>query len=221
MSCTRPCARLLPFPFSTRFANAFSVSKAEPRVLAPCCRSALRRLTSICRRADYRSAPCTKWPVAAMARSTVRRPPCSPPESRLDRRRCCIGEHQAMRGLWLPTCAALQVGSYLGYTGHDAGVVSTAARDPSLPSTVHRSNRDNVDLCGRGAIFFPQPPDIFLPAKCKFNRIRLLLPSRRRRHRPLVAFRSMGHTIAPATVADHPYVRRRTCEWGAARKRRT
>jgi hypothetical protein len=33
-------------------------------------------------------------------------------------------------GPGLPTCALQQVGSYLGYTGHQINVVVTAARDP-------------------------------------------------------------------------------------------
>jgi hypothetical protein len=36
-------------------------------------------------------------------------------------------------GPHLPTCALQQVGSFLGYTGHQINVVVTAARDPKLP----------------------------------------------------------------------------------------
>jgi len=41
-------------------------------------------------------------------------------------------------GPTLPTWAVPQVGSYLGYTGRDANVVTKAARDPFETVAIHR-----------------------------------------------------------------------------------
>ncbi len=51
----------------------------------------------------------------------------------------------------LPTCALQQVGSYLGYTGHQINVVVTAARDPERTSAVALSlnKRQPVFPCKR------------------------------------------------------------------------
>jgi hypothetical protein len=46
------------------------------------------------------------------------------------------------RGPRLPTWVLQQVGSYLGYTGRDAGVVSTAAHDPLRNSRPPAYSRD-------------------------------------------------------------------------------
>ena len=46
--------------------------------------------------------------------------------------------HESESGPVLPTCAMQQVGSYLGYTGLDVGVVARAASDPlrDIPQTL-------------------------------------------------------------------------------------
>jgi hypothetical protein len=44
----------------------------------------------------------------------------------------------------LPTCAVQQVGSYLGYSGHDAKVVATAAHDPKRTLVTHRGRQGGL-----------------------------------------------------------------------------
>ena len=54
--------------------------------------------------------------------------------------RCKVGRVNSIstseKGPRLPTWALQQVGSYLGYTGHQINVVVTAARDPNQTNAV-------------------------------------------------------------------------------------
>src|SRR5713101_5468063 len=50
----------------------------------------------------------------------------------------CLSWLMSANGPGLPTCALQQVGSYLGYTGHQIDVVVTAARDPGCVKTLLR-----------------------------------------------------------------------------------
>jgi hypothetical protein len=51
----------------------------------------------------------------------------------------------------LPTCAVQQVGSYLGYSGHQINVVVTAASDPTLPTWALRQLVGYLRYTGRAA----------------------------------------------------------------------
>jgi len=74
MSCRRTCVAVSCPPHSQRASRAHSASRRGSRAfVGPCCRSALARLTGICRKADWRLAHCTRSAAGGKwARSTVR-----------------------------------------------------------------------------------------------------------------------------------------------------
>ena len=79
-------------------------------------------------------------------------PPCYPFSARGTCAGCRTSSPKnaamSLAGPTLPTWTVPQVGSYLRYTGRDANVVQTAARDPQRKSSVHR--REKLIWAGGG-----------------------------------------------------------------------